>query len=268
MKHPAHLTEQLPQKQLLALGSTLQQTRQAQGKSLDIVSEHTLIRTSLLAAMEAGDRAQLPEPIYVRALIRRYGEALGLDGETLESQFLPQPTRPPRQHAWTLPIVQLRPLHLYAVYVVLILAAVSGLSYFLRSAAPETAALPILDPEAVEQLMPQSQTQPASPPLVQPVKAKDPPSRPIQVELKLTDQSWVKIVSDGDIEFQGMLQPGESRSWAANQSLTVRAGNAGGVMITNGTGQPQPMGKPGTVAEQTFGRTNEVSMSPLAGARN
>ncbi|MBE9078556.1 helix-turn-helix domain-containing protein [Romeria aff. gracilis LEGE 07310] len=261
MKHPPRPTEQLQPEQLLALGRTLQQTRQAQAKSLDTISELTLIRKSLLVAMEAGDRAQLPEPIYVRALLRRYGEALGLDGETLAGQYFPQPKRLPVKRSWTLPAAQLRPVHLYGAYVLLILAAVSGLSYFLRSAAPETAALPILDPEAVEQLMPKTQTSPPSQPPAQPLKAEDPPS-PIRVELKLTDQSWVRIVSDGDIEFQGILQPGESRSWAANQSLTVRAGNAGGVMLSDGTAQPQPMGEPGTVAERTFGQVNEVSMTP------
>jgi pseudouridine synthase len=61
------------------------------GLSLEAVASKTLIRASLLQAIEHGDLDSLPEPVYIRGLIRRYGDALGLDGEALAIQFFTPP---------------------------------------------------------------------------------------------------------------------------------------------------------------------------------
>jgi hypothetical protein len=63
---------------------------------------------------------------------------------------------------------------------------------------------------------------------LQPPSALTEPQAPIQVEMTLTSQSWLRITADGDKEFEGILQPGETRLWTADQALTIRAGNAGG----------------------------------------
>jgi cytoskeletal protein RodZ len=82
--------------------------------------------------------------------------------------------------------------------------------------------------------------------------------------VKLTDQSWVRVVADGKTEFEGMLPEGTQRIWAADKEVTVRAGNAGGVLVSLNEGQAKPMGEPGTVEEVTFGSNNAQSASSFS----
>jgi cytoskeletal protein RodZ len=102
----------LYREQLSELGTLLRSARQQQDQSLEVMAEKTLIRPSLLAAIEQGDLDGLPEPVYIRGLLRRYGDALNLDGETLASQFF-TPPRIQRPSWKETPAAQLRPLHLY-----------------------------------------------------------------------------------------------------------------------------------------------------------
>jgi cytoskeletal protein RodZ len=56
--------------QLSELGVLLRSVRIEQGLSLDAVASKTLIRSSLLQAIEQGDLDSLPEPVYIRGLIQ------------------------------------------------------------------------------------------------------------------------------------------------------------------------------------------------------
>ena len=84
--------------QLGQLGAYLQEKRQEQGKSLEDISLQTYIRAQLLKAVEAGDTSDLPQPIFVQGFIRRYADALGLDGTNFSKQFpvhsIPDTPRP------------------------------------------------------------------------------------------------------------------------------------------------------------------------------
>lgn len=243
--------QQLQQEQLQSLGSVLKQTRLQRGLTLEAIEKLTLIRQTLLGALERGDMATLPEPIYIRALLRRYGNALGLDGESLASQFFTRPVVNPPRASWKdSPAAQLRPLHLYGAYVLLIMGAVSALSGLIARNAPDMTAQPILDPAAIEQLMPEP-TEPVEVAATEPVKPKV-QTRPIEVDLVLTGQSWVRVVSDGTTAFEAILEQGETRSWAADESMTIRVGNAGGVLYSYNQSEAEPMGELGMPEEKTF----------------
>jgi cytoskeletal protein RodZ len=247
----------LYREQLLELGTLMQAARLHQGESLEAMATKTLIRPSLLAAIEQGDLDGLPEPVYIRGLIRRYGDALQLDGETLASQFF-TPRRIERRSWQESPAAQLRPLHLYGAYFMLLITAISGLSYVLRQTAPEATMLP--------PLAPLGEVEPDSSPVAStnaPAAASDPaePQAPIQVKMTLTGQSWLRITSDGSTEFEGILQPGDTRLWIADQALTIRAGNAGGVMVSYNDNQAEALGQPGMVREVTFSSPSTVSLA-------
>lgn len=49
-----------------------------------------------------------------------------------------------------------------------------------------------------------------------------------------------------------MLSEGAQQAWAAKQQITVRAGNAGGVLVSYNESPPKLLGEPGTVEEKTF----------------
>lgn len=356
--------------QVALLGSQLREHREAQGLALETIAAQTKIQRRILQAIEAGDLSNLPEPVYTRGFIKQYADALGLDGREWVRDFrvepvLPVPAgTPSRRRRRAAP--QLRPLHLYFFYTILIVASVSGLSHMLSRSPAQTAAetgdrpevastgdVPISNretgnedpepnenraadatsesdaPEADDPEADDPETNPsetgdreadspeADPPEAAAVEgdreadetdegettaeADDPepattegdrdaaggtaagnrdanpdagaesslvarafarnlefpalqiePQRPVQVDLTVTEQSWVRIVADGKTEFEGVLSEGTQRVWMADRELVVRAGNAGGVRVAYNNGEAKPLGPAGAVEQVTF----------------
>ncbi|WP_432810533.1 helix-turn-helix domain-containing protein [Pantanalinema sp. GBBB05] len=251
---------------LTDLGERLRQFRQNRNLSLEYVAGTTMIPVRLLRAIEEGDLSRLPEPVYIQGFIRRYADAIGMDGLEFASAFPAQALPKVVKHSWRGSVgAQLRPLHLYLIYMALVVGAVSGLSYLLNRSTPQPVQYNLsqnlnppsaLNPIVVSKsgITPNHQVggttanqfTPAAP-------APKDANRSIRVGLTLTDQSWVRVVADGKMEFEGVLPQGTQRIWSADQQLTVRAGNAGGVMVSLNENNPKPMGVPGAVEEMTFG---------------
>ena len=65
---------------------------------------------------------------------------------------------------------------------------------------------------------------------------------PIEVAVSATEKSWVRLLSDGEKIFGGVMEAGETRRIAGSMSAVVFTGNAGGLAIQyNG----RPLGAPG-----------------------
>ena len=73
--------------QLKEIGAYLRQIRQEVSIPIEEISAKTLIRLGMLKAIEEGQPDQLPEPVFVQGFIRRYADALGLDGVALAKTF-------------------------------------------------------------------------------------------------------------------------------------------------------------------------------------
>ncbi len=69
------------------IGNLLKQEREKKGMALDDVSAKTLIRPGILKAIEEADARPLPEPVYLKGFIRRYGDLLGLPGIEIAESF-------------------------------------------------------------------------------------------------------------------------------------------------------------------------------------
>ncbi|XHX79032.1 MAG: helix-turn-helix domain-containing protein [Stenomitos frigidus ULC029] len=264
---------------LKELGAHLQQLRQKQRISLETVAKKTLIPVRLLTAIETGSSKQLPEPVYIQGFIRRYGDAIGVDGAELANAFPAQTDLRSPKPTWRGTVqAQLRPLHLYCLYTVLVVGAVSSLSYLLnRSSTPQipgliataqkrepsaTPAIPNgsanMTPSGVPKAGNNAGNNPAQPPTNLPQKS-------VRIGLTMTSQSWVRIVVDGKTDFEGVLSEGTQRAWEADKQLVLRAGNAGGVMVSLNDGAAKRLGEPGAVEEVTFGsNAQEANLTALS----
>lgn len=89
--------------QLSKIGTHLKESREQQEKSIEDISLQTYIRPQLIKAIEGCIPGDLPQPIFVQGFIRRYAEALGLDGINIAKQFpvhsIPDTPRPTPQPA-------------------------------------------------------------------------------------------------------------------------------------------------------------------------
>ncbi len=256
------------QSQLLAeIGAYLRCLRQDQALSLAAIAAITLIPVKTLMAIEEADVTQLPEPVYIQGFIRRYADAIGADGTEIANAFPAQTDLKSPKPTWSSTVeAQLRPLHLYVVYMLLVMGAVSGLSYALNRSSPQAFRYANL-PQQPEQLTTR-RVELYGPPLPSQKmtgavagKAADKtglPStaaisnKPVRIGLAFKAQSWIRIVADGKTEFEGVLSEGAQQAWAAKQQITVRAGNAGGVLVSYNESPPKLLGEPGTVEEKTF----------------
>jgi cytoskeleton protein RodZ len=84
---------------------------------------------------------------------------------------------------------------------------------------------------------------PTAPPTSSPQRtASTGQTSPIEVAVSATEKSWVRLLSDGEKIFGGVMEAGETRRIAGSMSAVVFTGNAGGLVIQyNG----RPLGAPG-----------------------
>ncbi len=255
---------------LTEIGDYLRQVREQHNLTLEQMAGRTLIQARLLNAIESGNLKPLPEPVYIRGFIKRYSEALGLDGGKIAEAFPVENGMRPVQPSWKdSPAAQLRPLHLWAAYVLLIVAAVSGLSYVIsRSSFNPGGSTQATTAASTTPSTAASRPAASSSAAVSPSAAASPNASglPVQVDMTLTGQSWVRVEVDGKNEFEGVLSEGTQRTFTADQAVTIRAGNAGGVSIAYNNGQSQPMGAPGAVKEMTFSLDENSASLPNSSA--
>ncbi len=235
---------EVQKKSIQELGLLLRETRICKNLAPEEAATESLIRLGLLLAIESGNFEQLPEPVYVQGLIRQYANVLGLNGKQLAKQIpidivdLPQPKR-----LWFLPqVIQLYPVHLYVAYVVVMAIAIHSLSRSLGNNKAEIT-IPLSPPVITEKQNPKP---------VPSISPSATPTQPVTVAVTLKSQSWLRITSDGKMEFEGVLEEGTQRTWTAQTKLVIRSGNAGAVMVSFNGQAPRPLGNPGDVHEATF----------------
>jgi cytoskeletal protein RodZ len=279
--------------QLRQVGCYLLEVRQDQGIPLEKIAKDTFIPLRLLEALEVGDTARLPEPVYVKGFIRRYGDALGLNGTEIADAFeieaapvkqpLSAPTpeltvydapapvaapveRYPEQRSPVRPQQSKFPVWAYVLSGVAALGIAGAIGYGMKNTFQATSTnLSAVQPTVgtpsspSESMMPNStagnnQTTPADPSLVTVPSPKSTSNDPVQVDVSLTDRSWMEVVADGKVKFEGILSKGEQRTWTAKNTLLIRAGNAGAVVASYNQGQAKPLGRLGDVVDASFPR--------------
>jgi cytoskeletal protein RodZ len=226
--------------QLKEIGIQLRQLRQEHSISTEEIAAKTHIQLRLLQALEEGESDQLPEPIFIQGFIRRYAEALNLDGSTLAQTFpvneLPINDKTSSKEVPQLAFTTFQPCLLY-ISTLLVIGIASGLLYLLNR------------PYRVQ---PELQTANFPQPSVSPTPQASQSDFPIQVRVSLNDESWLRVTEDGKIQFEGILTKGTQKTWTAQKQLIIRAGNSGAVLLSFKGQEPKTLGNPKEVKEVTF----------------
>lgn len=273
--------------QLQSIGAYLRQVRQEQGLAIDMLANQIFIRPTLLKALEAGNDAELPEPVFIQGFIRRYAEALGLDGQAISQEFrvtpvnmLPTPelieradtngiakpeTRPAPQMVErvdrTSSAAKVRPESRSALPLVLSLAALAAIlglgawGLFGRSNGPSRAnndnSAVETTPEASPEATAPEPAETASPEEPEDDATSTPLEAPVVVSANLNERAWLSVVADGENVYEGVAESGFEETWTAQTSLTFRTGNAGGVELSVNGDRAVVMGDSGVVRTLT-----------------
>lgn len=240
----------------------LREERLRQGWSLEDVEEETKIRKYYLEALENGNFAVLPPPVYASGFVKRYAILLGLDEKEIVAEFRDlaygkEETPVEEEAVEVIPGEPRKPLpikNIAAGTVFLIIAIWLG-SYLVSYIAnwsknhPSVPEQPRVEQKQAPGQEQNNQNQMPPQQTVPPEQTTPPPAANDQtgvtVDLEATARCWLSITVDGKITFTGTLIAGDKKSFNGNKSIVVNAGNSGGIKITvNGQLQPA-LGKTG-----------------------
>lgn len=134
------------------LGDRLREARKEKGYTLDDLQEITKIQKRYLAGIENEEYSSMPGSFYVRAFIKQYAEAVGLDADEMLSLYkdsaskadteeeerpLTAPTLSRRSSRSTGQLSQVMPKIIVALFIIVIIVAVAFLWTHNPSRAPE-----------------------------------------------------------------------------------------------------------------------------------
>ena len=168
----------------------------------------------------------------------------------------------------SLPSAQLRPVHLYFSYILLVFLAVNAISAIVNKSAIQVSNAEISEPKLDQSVVKSNQlhaslpdqlhlnhstsSKPAEISQAMVVSENTTNTEPVRVGVTLKAESWMQVIVDGKKEFEGTLQQGSQRTWVAKEQVTVLAGNAGGVLIAFNDEKPKELGEPNKPQKVTF----------------
>ncbi|KYZ77129.1 hypothetical protein AXX12_03060 [Anaerosporomusa subterranea] len=251
------------------VGEMLRDERERKGLKLKDIETVTNIRSLYLQAIEDGNYSVLPGEAYAKGFIRNYANALGLNGSECVELF-----RKSQQPIETLPTTAVeekknqeqeespsvspsvttrrrqrsRKAETMWIGALLLLFVLAGGIWWYTSTAQDDPK-PQTPPQAQQQPTPSGSVQQQPPAQVTPAK---PAGKPVVIAAKFINQSWIQVMADGKQIYEGIPQAGESMTWQAEQQITMKVGNAGGVEVTHNGQSIGKLGGNGEVVLKTF----------------
>jgi cytoskeletal protein RodZ len=235
-----------PSEILGEIGSQLRQLREQRQLSIDAISLRTQIQPRSIQAIEEGHIEMLPESVYVKGMIKRYANSLGLDGLEI-SQRVPTWDRESEMDFGQQTILQptgfstpqIKPLYLYLSYTLAIVGIGIGVSQLLDNAInPQHSTL---------HQPPLSTTLP-----IAAVRSTPNQSPGVAISIAVKQPTWAQIGIDGTTKFTGSLKVGQQFNWVATKQVTISTNNAGGLWFSRDRQPPKPLGKLGEKQQVTI----------------
>lgn len=254
-----------------SVGKILYEARAAKGLTLLDAEKATSIRASYLDALEQDDYERMPEEVFIKGIIRNYGNYLGLNGPELVDMY--------KAHKKGTVIENVKSQGIREVDTVKMNISLkqhrsfgSGVNAYQGPTNKKSIAKQILAgalgvvvlvagyfavPKAMELLHSNKEAEPAVVAVVPtPVETKQeeaiaPVVEKVAVEMTAHGDCWLEVKADGKDIFEGMLSAKDVKSFDANEKLVVKYGNVG-VMEVKVNGVPVSMQGEQGVAIKTY----------------
>ena len=246
-REPSHTNETADVNQLASTGASLRGKREELGLSLHDLASQLNMGDEQLSALEAGDRSNLPEAVFIRASVRRIASKLGLDPEPLISQLrdleqgessvtskrgVDQEPRLNNNDSRPAANANEQRRHWHGIRLASGLAVASAAI----AAGWSWSQTANLVPAQPQQALSQSVTKP--------VATKTPSLQeksPKTVTILTSEPSWIAIRNQGgDLLFEGLVD--QEKTLPAGQALEIYAGRPDLVRVNFCSGQQGPLG--------------------------
>jgi cytoskeleton protein RodZ len=246
-----------------SLGDTLRRAREAQGLALDEVASRTRINPKYLEAIEADRRDLLPGSFFYRSFIHQYAGVLSLDIEPLDAEVdrilseeepLPLPGQvdaASAQRATALASIG-RDRSSVLLWVALLFFVLLGSSGF-YAWWHKTRNIDAAGPARMEHVTVSAATSRSA--QAKPAAVSVPVDR-VQLDITVTEQTWLSLSSDGKRIFSGVLAPNQTKTVEGRESATLKVGNAAGLEVRLNGKPIGPIGGRGQVRVVTFTHDN------------
>jgi cytoskeleton protein RodZ len=269
------------QQAFTGVGRTLRQRRELLSLSIDDIHDHLHIRKNFLIAMEAGNFSQLTSPVQARGMLANYADFLNLDvdeillhyADGLQLQRLEKTGEPSSQrpeNAKTLSKTHLKIKNFFSLDLLVIAIFFIGFAAFVIWGANrifglnETSSAPTDLPEVSDVLLAtgsptpqgsntpsdetvgQDQTETSAPEDPTPIFTPLPNDSPINLVIIPRQGAWVRVISDGEMVFEGRMLPGDAYDFTGQENLEILTGSAGALQVYF---NEQDIGAPGLVGQ-------------------
>lgn len=236
------------------VGQILRAERERQTLTIKDVEHATSIRALYISSIEEDNYQVIPGEVYLKGFIRNYANYLGLDSTELVNMYREsQASVTPSVEVQTPPadsshISHMNPVALLSpklVATAIVVVAAIGIGFWAYG-GPSKSSIPMENKasQSVDQAQPLAQA-PAIP--EEPANTK-----PVYVQVKFSEECWTLATADGKQIYEGIPKINEAFTWEAQNTLVIRAGNAGAIDVTF-NGQPQgKLGTKGEVVSKTF----------------
>lgn len=273
------------------IGQKLQSQRELLGLSLEEVEKHTHLRLHYLQALESGKLDSLPSPVQGRGMLSNYASFLGMDADQLLLSFAeglqsrlsvkqaeaPPKERPPEKHQ---SVLSARIRRLFSSEVIIGGTAIAALIIFvlwgairvfsLRSEQVPSGTAPSISdillatttPTLTETPVPETPTIPANQALFPTqVLATDQEtgeivlpeqSGNVQVNISVRQRTWLRVLVDGEIQFEGRVLPGSAYSYSGETQVEILVSSGSAIQVFFNQQDLGTLGPYGQVVNQIF----------------
>ena len=228
-------------------GQKLRVEREKQGLDLNVVSEETKIRKLYLNALEEEDFAILPPRVYATGFVTRYAQFLKMDSEALVNEFqsLAYKNKPDKEivikEKKTTKDVKFPIKNIISGALFLFIVVWAG-NYLVPYISQRGAAQPpsVQEPKANQNNQTQNN------------QGQKLVTDKLVLAIDAKENCWLNIRVDGIDQYTGIMTTGQKQSFAANKSIIIRAGNAGGIDLSLNNKKLAPLGESGQVIEKQY----------------
>jgi len=278
------------QQPLEEIGSILKAQRERMGFTISNVETQIFIPQRYLDAIEKGVLEDLPSTVQGKGMVKNYAQFLGLDPEPLllnyadvlqkrlakKREELPD-KKQPSPLTTRMRRFLASPAILWVGVVILIGSITLWAGTLLFGADGSQAEITSTIPGVADILLPTSTASatPGAPPATQseieveltpPIDGEEIPNgdaeatptpgitgnEKVQVQLIILQRTWVRVIVDNILAFEGRLVPGSVKLFGGELSIEVLTGNAAGVEVIYNQQDLGAMGLYGEVIDRVF----------------
>ncbi|MFQ6069593.1 MAG: helix-turn-helix domain-containing protein [Candidatus Aminicenantales bacterium] len=239
---------------MASLGQFLQRERELRGITLKEIANSTKINLKFLQALEDDNLEILPGEFFIKAIIRSYARAIGLEEDYVLNKYYEdsllktqaelhefEKEKEKKQRTFFPGRENVLNILFFVILAALIVASIYLISRPQRQASPTP----------IKEITPQASKEKVVelPAVESGIKEKEEEREEIVLGFTFTEDTWLQVYADGRLALEGIKKPGEEELIRASREIILHLGNAGGFSYSLNGKEGKSLGTSGAVVK-------------------